>query len=980
MPATMKLRTILNFSFLFLVLLLESTGGLDLGYNVIEQTGKFCPGRDSCRTGGRGSRIGSSRGPEGVENDWKKRNCFCDNACSVYGDCCIDANAYVQDQQKVNHLSFECANLKQYGDIYMRNKCPDDWYDSRKIQEACENPGPFTQDPFGSTPVTSIPSGFTYKNYFCSVCNRDSTNVRFWRPRLECPTLTSYNNRFKNLTKNFIEDNLFLSEHDDRWGVNIDTSGVTVFHECTVDPAVPDTLTHLVRSCSGKSTVSTCPLNYDQNQTIVELCSSYTAMVFEPNAAYRNVHCAICNNASLDKLICLNLGPFGRFNWQQNFNSFSFAVLFDISGDIDDKVGFVKCNDGELFDPFFKKCRNVICGQDGMEYRNGRCLDTRIPPVHNWNEGYTPSPPSPATVVTPAIEIFPETTTRRREYDSKATQSTTARFAFTTTTLSTKPSTKSSSTISTTSKSSENSHNVILLESNTENETEIIHSNTGHGEPSTASVTKLSTLVSTTSTTKSTTVSEELSTTTIKPSSISSTNKPTPSSTESNEETTIKNTETIEEFIDEFNDCPKFELQIGEYKMMEDEEKHSVYVEKYDRVLEEGEFSMNGDNLVICVTASDANKQIAKFGPQMGYVTFVCLGISIICLSLHIIASFVTSELQNLSGKNLVSLCFALLGGYVTFIAGMFQQGHQGLSCKVLAVAMYFFYMSSFFWMMIIAFDVCKTLKMATTQLRLTTGSQWRKFSLYSTVAWGLPVAFVTVVAILDHVEAMPEAYKPGFGVTELCWFSNKMALLVYFAVPFAGVMGLNIFLFVLSACMVYDTTKATSKMTTCGPRTNFHLYLRLAVIMGLTWVTGLAAGFVDLEPVWYVFVGLNTLQGLFIFVAFTCNKKVITGVRETLTGSRTHSLTDGRGAHWRLSRDSSLTNATKKSHLDLSPTPTVNLVSAGPNLVSSGPTGTSLPAESVPSRYGPRSKTMYTVSKQQVSGVTQNSFNGRYY
>ena len=91
---------------------------------------------------------------------------------------------------------------------------------------------------------------------------------------------------------------------------------------------------------------------------------------------------------------------------------------------------------------------------------------------------------------------------------------------------------------------------------------------------------------------------------------------------------------------------------------------------------------------------------------------------------------------------------------------GMFNKGP--LSCKVLAVAMYFFYMSSFFWMMIIAFDVCKTLKMATTQLRLTTGSQWRKFSLYSTVAWGLPVAFVTVVTILDHVEAMPEAFKPG--------------------------------------------------------------------------------------------------------------------------------------------------------------------------------------------------------------------------
>jgi G protein-coupled receptor Mth (Methuselah protein) len=97
---------------------------------------------------------------------------------------------------------------------------------------------------------------------------------------------------------------------------------------------------------------------------------------------------------------------------------------------------------------------------------------------------------------------------------------------------------------------------------------------------------------------------------------------------------------------------------------------------------------------------------------------------------------------------------------YEYYFSGMFNKGP--LSCKVLAVSMYFFYMSSFFWMMIIAFDVCKTLKMATTQLRLTTGSQWRKFSLYSTVAWGLPVAFVTVVTILDHVEAMPEAFKPG--------------------------------------------------------------------------------------------------------------------------------------------------------------------------------------------------------------------------
>ena len=103
----------------------------------------------------------------------------------------------------------------------------------------------------------------------------------------ECPTLTSYSNRFHNLTKDFVQDNLIMNEVG-RWGINIDTSGVKVFHECTIDPAVPDTLTHLIRSCSGKSTVHSCPEDFkNQNETIAELCSSYTAMVFEPNAAYR---------------------------------------------------------------------------------------------------------------------------------------------------------------------------------------------------------------------------------------------------------------------------------------------------------------------------------------------------------------------------------------------------------------------------------------------------------------------------------------------------------------------------------------------------------------------------------------------------------------------------------------------------------------------------------------------------------------------
>ena len=157
----------------------------------------------------------------------------------------------------------------------------------------------------------------------------------------------------------------------------------------------------------------------------------------------------------------------------------------------------------------------------------------------------------------------------------------------------------------------------------------------------------------------------------------------------------------------------------------QDSEKHSVYVEKYDRVYEEGQFAMNGDTLVICV-AQDVFDTVgpAKFGAQMGYVTFIGLGLSVICLSIHILASFLTSELQNLSGKNLLSLSCSLWGGYIAFIAAMFSKEAAGTSyCKVLASMMYFCFMASFSWMLVISFDVARTLKLATSQLRLQVSS-----------------------------------------------------------------------------------------------------------------------------------------------------------------------------------------------------------------------------------------------------------------
>ena len=85
--------------------------------------------------------------------------------------------------------------------------------------------------------------------------------------------------------------------------------------------------------------------------------------------------------------------------------------------------------------------------------------------------------------------------------------------------------------------------------------------------------------------------------------------------------------------------------------------------------------------------------------------------------------------------------------------------------CVVLAVTMYYFFLSSFFWMMSIAVDVCRTLRQASTQLRLTAGAQWKKFCLYSLVSWVVPLALAVVAVAIDaNPASVPESMRPHFG------------------------------------------------------------------------------------------------------------------------------------------------------------------------------------------------------------------------
>ncbi|KAG8277915.1 uncharacterized protein LOC124367750 [Homalodisca vitripennis] len=731
------------WALLVLCLGLPSALLLELSHQDLELANKTCDGKSTCEHG-KNSRFGD-------DLDWRDRNCFCDELCRRYGDCCLDSPFYNIAEQRRGIASFTCVDLRQFGGIYMMTTCPPAWGNPR-VRAMCETGSNNKRDPISGLPATSHNTSITYRNSYCALCHGD-TQLELWTPRIECPTLNIQHNLTRENFTNMLVYN--HTRNQPSWGINFKDR----FHPCTIDPVIPDTSSHIVRRCQADA-IKTCAVNWTNND-VRNRCEAYTSMVYHGNYAYRNPHCAMCNNEPLQYLGCSKVALRTFFN--KDFSPVAFAVLFDMSGG--KTVGKVQpCTKTQLYDPFFRKCRDIISD----------------------------------------ISVFEEL--------------------------------------------------VIPLEEQQEMmEQALFHNRTNH-----------------------TSYSTEYH-----------------HVTESNEE----------------QQCAKFILNPEDYEL----NNGTVFVPVYDKTFKHGEYTIRDEGtLELCVEALGI--QLAdKFGEYMGYITFAGLGVSIIFLILHLTAFLLVPELRNLSGKNLASLCISLLVAYTAFMAGqLFKPRTTG--CLVVAILTYYSFLASFTWMLTMAFDVWRTLRLATAELRVSAGKQWRKFTIYSMWSWLAPGIIVLSAFLIEKApeNSIPSEYRPDFAINS-CWFGQRRALLLYFAVPLGVIMVLNTIFFGSSAHMIYSTTSTTKYTASAGTQRDFRLYIRLALVMGLTWVVGLIAGTLDNEGLWYAFIALNTLQGLFIFLAFTCTDKVIRGL----------ALRRADGRPLRppsFSWSGASTDSTRKSHIGSEP------------------------------------------------------------
>lgn len=319
-------------------------------------------------------------------------------------------------------------------------------------------------------------------------------------------------------------------------------------------------------------------------------------------------------------------------------------------------------------------------------------------------------------------------------------------------------------------------------------------------------------------------------------------------------------------------DCVKTTLSETEFTIVGDK----IYVSKYNTWYEPNNFIRRDRFIEICKENMEvgASHSFIRAKPYFNVITTIGIGISVICLCLHLIVFAIVKELRNLSGKNLASMCFALLIAYSSFIlSNLFKDK----ACFINAIITYYFFLAAFTWMLIMSFDVWRTLRIATKELRVSSGKQWRKFFIYSFCSWAFPAKIVLIALLVDlcPIGFVSKDLRPHFG-QHGCWFGNGPAVLLFFGLPLFLILICNISFFISSAYMIYSTHSMTRYSASPNTKRDFRLYARLALIMGLTWTIGIIASFANSEVLWVLFILMNTSLGLFIFIAFTCRKNVL--------------------------------------------------------------------------------------------------------
>ncbi|KAM4889864.1 adhesion G protein-coupled receptor D2 [Sylvia borin] len=241
-------------------------------------------------------------------------------------------------------------------------------------------------------------------------------------------------------------------------------------------------------------------------------------------------------------------------------------------------------------------------------------------------------------------------------------------------------------------------------------------------------------------------------------------------------------------------------------------------------------------------------------------LTFIGCGVSfcalIVTFILFLVVRVPKSERMTVH-KNLI---FALAAGEALLMFSELAKTNQAL-CFMVTAFLHLFFMAAFSWMLVEGL-------LLWSKVVAVNMSEDRRMKFYYVTGWGLPVLIVGVTLATSFNKYVADNH---------CWLSVQTNVIWAFVGPVLCILAVNTFVLLQVVMVTVASARRRSKMLTPNSSLENQIgtqiwatakpVLVLLPVLGLTWVCGIL---VHLSIVWaYVFIVLNSLQGLYIFLVY---------------------------------------------------------------------------------------------------------------
>ncbi|XP_065193618.1 cadherin EGF LAG seven-pass G-type receptor 2-like [Sycon ciliatum] len=228
----------------------------------------------------------------------------------------------------------------------------------------------------------------------------------------------------------------------------------------------------------------------------------------------------------------------------------------------------------------------------------------------------------------------------------------------------------------------------------------------------------------------------------------------------------------------------------------------------------------------------------------------------------------------------LLQLCSAWTGVIVSFIIGGELADYPG-ACATFAVFTHYFLLVVFMWTLAQAVFLYMALVLVYTE------GVKAKFRKAIVVCWSVPVLIVSIT--LGATKA--EAYMPNPDKVNVCVLNivnARGAFIGSYLVPICLILAANLVLFGLVLRRIIKPRPGMKKRQLEDHKRDLKISISLAVLLGLTWLTGIGIVGEARVAFSYIFTFLNAFLGFFIFVLhFALRGEVVDEFKRSVSNKR---------------------------------------------------------------------------------------------